>query len=681
MIRPVPADAVEPANAETGEGPLLSRALALQHEKNFHAAEDAYRRFLATHPKHLVALNNAALTAKALGRHEVALMRLGKAVKYHPDAAEAHFNLGNTLQEMDRLEDAAAAYRRAIMLRPGYVKAHLNLGNALDKLRRFEEAASAYRQALGLGGDDAETHCNLGHCYKAQAKSREALTHFICAATLAPERADFHHAVGIARFEIRDYEEAIAAFRRVLALEPGHEAASSALLFLYQLTCAWSDAERLLPAVRDATDRALATGTRCSEGALESITRDADPRRNLAVAAATARAFVTPAPLRQPMGRRTRAREDRIRLGYLSVDFREHAVAHVISGIFGRHDRKRFQVTAYSYGIDDGSSWRRRIAQDCDRFVDLYGVADDDAARRICEDGTDILVDLTVWTHGNRARICALRPAAVQVQYLGYPGTSGAPFFDYAIVDRTVVPAEAREFWSERLVFMPETYFTVDRDQPIAATGVTRQAYGLPADAVVFCSFNQSHKIEPVAFGAWMRILGGVKGSVLWLPQGHLAVEANLRAEAERLGVAGDRLVFAAKLREKAEHLERLALADLALDTLAYNGHTTTTDALWAGVPVVTVIGRHFASRVSAGILKAVGLEELVARDLEDYVRLALRLARSPSERAGLRARLRAAQSSSPLFDTARSTACLERAYELMWKNFRDGMPPSDIHL
>ena len=659
---------------------LLSRAIALQQAGDVAAAEELYRRFLSTHPTHLLALNNAGVVAKALGRPEVAILRLTKALRHHPDSAEAHFNLGNALQEMHRLDDAIGHYRRAIALKPAYPKACLNLGNALEKLRQFEEAAGWFQKALEYGGDDAETHANLGRCLRATVRLREAVAHFTVAAQLEPDRAEMHYLVGLCRHELQERDRAAAAFRRALELDPSHENARTSLMFQLQLVCDWTETEALAPLVRAAADEALGAGKACAEGAFDSLTRDADPARNRVVAAACAGAYDTQKRLYRTRPRRT-APAEKIRLGYLSYDFRDHPVAQVIGGVFSRHDRNRFHVTAYSYGHDDGSIWRQRIARDCDSFVDLHRMVDDESARRIHDDRTDILIDLTSWTHGSRPRICALRPAAVQLQYLGFPGTSGGRHFDYAIVDRTVVPPEHQACWSERLIFMPNTYFVADRDQAVSAVGLRRDAFALPEQGIVFCSFNQSYKIEPVAFGAWMRILAQVPGSVLWLPMSNETVRANLRREAVRRGIDDKRLVFAATVGDKAQHLERLGLADIALDTLAYNGHTTTSDALWAGVPVVTALGRHFASRVGASLLKSVELDELIARDADDYVRIAVGLAEQSEQRARLRAHLAAGRQRFPLFDTGRSVAAMERGFETIWANFQSGAVPKNIDL
>lgn len=681
IVDEFPSGGVTPDRGAAQPDNDRDRGLALFQARDFEVAEAHFRRYLATHPKDLIALNNAALVAKALGRPEVALMRLGKAVRYHPQSAQSQFNLGNTLQEVGRLDEAIQAYRRAIDLRPDYVKAHLNLGNALDSLHRFAEAASCYHRALALGGDHAETHSNLGNCYKTQNKFREALTHFICAATLEPHRPEFHCDVGIMRFAILDYPEAIESFNRVLEVERDHSGVMSLLWYIQQSVCDWTETGRLGPLVRAATDEAWAVGARSTEGPLESVSRDADPARNFRVATDFAAQFAAPPRPTTPPRRGSASKSRKLRVGYLSVDFREHAVAHVMAGVIDRHDRERFEIFAYSYGADDGSPWRARIEGGSDHFVDLTALDDHHASMRIREDRIDILVDLTLWTRGSRPRICAPRPATVQVQYLGFPGTSGAPFFDYAIVDQTVVPPEHRQFWSETLVFMPHCYFMPDNSQTIAKTGMQRRHWDLPDQSIVFCSFNQSYKIEPTVFSAWMQILTQVPDSVLWLSTGSPATQENLAREALRQNVDPRRLVFAGRVDDKSEHLERLGLADVALDTLTYNGHTTTADALWAGTPVISMLGGHFASRVSGSMLRAAGLPELIASDIDGYIRLAVELAASPRQRSDIRTRLLESRTSQPLFDTDRAVKKLETAYEQIFANHLRGTPPEDLFM
>ncbi|HVR98073.1 MAG TPA: hypothetical protein VMW27_15755, partial [Thermoanaerobaculia bacterium] len=365
----------------------------------------------------------------------------------------------------------------------------------------------------------------------------------------------------------------------------------------------------------------------------------------------------------------------RLRLGYLSSDFRDNALAHLTRRLYGLHDRARFEVAGYSLGRDDGSEYRRGIAADCDRFVDLAAASPAEAARRIRADGIDLLVDLTGFAAGSRPAILALRPAPVQVVYL-YPGTLGGVFTDYFLGDPVITPLEHQPFFGESLVLLPHCYQVNDHLQPIAARSFEREEQGLPPDAFVFCSFNNHWKIEPTIWDIWMRILTRVPGGVLWLQDMAPPARENLRCEAEARGVRADRLVFAPYLK-KPEHLARCGLADLFLDTWICNAHTTASDALWSGVPVLTCPGDHLPARVAASLLHAAGLPELVVADLAAYEETAVRLAQDRAALAGLRARVAAARTSSPLYDTPRRVRDLERAFLAMWARYEKGEPPA----
>jgi protein O-GlcNAc transferase len=348
--------------------------------------------------------------------------------------------------------------------------------------------------------------------------------------------------------------------------------------------------------------------------------------------------------------------------------------------LFGLHHREAFGVYCYSYGPDDGSDYRARIQQDCDKFVDIRDLSHADAAKCICEDQIDILVDLKGYTKDSRLDVCALHPAPIQATYLGFPGTTGADFFDYVITDRIVTPQEHTPYYKEHFVYLPHCYQVNDHRQPISEKNWTKKDFGLPDESFVFSSFNHPYKIDPVMFDVWMKILRMVPEAVLWLLKGSKAAGKNLRHEAETRGVKPERLIFADRL-PKEEHLGRMKLSDLALDTRVVNGHTTTSDGLWAGVPVITLMGTHFASRVSSSILTAVGLPELITHSLDDYETLAVRLTRNPEQLAAIRQKLTKNRLTQPLFDTPRFVMNLETAYREMWKMFVAGEKPQQINV
>jgi predicted O-linked N-acetylglucosamine transferase (SPINDLY family) len=380
-------------------------------------------------------------------------------------------------------------------------------------------------------------------------------------------------------------------------------------------------------------------------------------------------------PAQSPIWRGERYNHEKLRIGYLSTDFRAHAVAFLIVGALEHHDKSRFETIGFSIGPDDGSDVCGRIVSALDRFVDLNGMNNAQAAMAMREMEIDIAVDLNGYTGQCRTQILAQRPAPIQVNYLGYPGTMGAPYIDYILADRIVIPEGSRVNYSENVVYLPDTYQANDSNRRVSSADTTRAGAGLPENGFVFCSLSSSYKFAPAMFDIWMRLLKAVDGSVLWLLQDNVPATAALKREAEARGVAGDRLIFAPQV-PPAEHLARQRLADLFLDTLPYNAHTTASDALWMGLPVVTCAGATFPARVATSILHAAGLPELSSSSLAEYEALALKLARDPRARAALKEKIAALKGRCRLFDTASFTRHLESAYLGMWRRHLNGLPP-----
>lgn len=368
----------------------------------------------------------------------------------------------------------------------------------------------------------------------------------------------------------------------------------------------------------------------------------------------------------------------KIRIGYLSSDFHEHATALLLVEMLELHDRERFEIFAYSYGPDDGKGMRQRLEKTFDRFIDIQALSNAEAASAIHGDSVDILVDLKGYTRASRTLILAFRPAPIQVNYLGYPGTLGGDFSDYIITDLMLTPPESAEHYSEAFAYLPDTYQPHGRECTIGEKPGRKEA-GLGERGFVFCCFNQAYKITPAVFDIWCRLLAAVPGSVLWLLQNRLA-EANLKREAHRRGIAPERIVFAEE-KPQIEHLGRLQLADLVLDTLPYNAHTSASDALWAGVPIITCMGDTFPSRVAGSLLNAIGLPELIAADATDYYEMALELATRPESLSRVKTKLAANRLTTPLFDTAGYTRNLEALYQRMWQLHVEGQAPDVIRL
>ena len=602
-----------------------------------------------------------------------------RALVLAPGDAESWCGFGDALHGLVRYTEAERAYRRALCIQPAGAGAHAGLGMVRLDLGDRRGALVRLKRAVVLDPAQARALCGLGQLWIEDGRASAAIHMLQRAVAVRPGDADAHYALGAVYRLTGRLDRCIASFESAVRARPEHRKALAQLVLTLMDVCAWPRLAELVPELDRQTEDALARDLRPGETPFMSVALFPDDGRTLAVARAWCRHIEHRVPQRGGLlpPARPRPAHDRIRLGYLSYDFRDHPTAHLMLRLFGLHDRRAFEVFAYGYGPPDDSGYRRRIACDSDCFVDLQSATDRAAATRIRDDGVDILIDLNGHTAHNRLEICAFRPAPVQITYLAFPGTSGATFFDYTVVDRICVPdGEARQF-VERLVFMPHSYQVNDDRQEIADRR-DRGFWGLPDDAFVFCSFNQPYKINASVFDIWMRLLRQVPDSVLYLWGHNPAQVANLNREAQALGVDAARLHFADR-RTKADHLARIAHCDLMLDTPIYNGHTTCSDALWAGVPVVAYRGSHFASRVSASLLSAVGLTELITESFADYEALALSLARTPARLGTLRAKLAVNRRSTPLFDTERFVRGLESAYRQMWETHCAGRPPHDI--
>jgi len=466
---------------------------------------------------------------------------------------------------------------------------------------------------------------------------------------------------------LQRYAEAIPDYQALLARDPGHPYSAGNLVFCRLQCCDWAHLE---------TDRRtivarLRLGQRVVPPVLSVALLDSAADQ-MGAAQIVARDRFPPAPA---LWRGESYRHDRIRVAYVSADFHAHATAALTAGVFEAHDRGRFETVAISFGRDDESAMRKRLERAFDRFIDMRGKSDMEIARAIRELEIDIAVDLKGYTSDARPAVFSSRPAPLQVNYLGFPGTMGAPFIDYLIADPIVVPNAQKAFYAEKIVWLPDTYQPNDRSRDVADVPVDRVRAGLPPSGVVFCCFNNSYKIQPQIFDAWMRLLKGVEESVLWLLEDNAAATRNLQREAAARGVDPARLVLAPRA-PLPEHLARHTLADLFLDTLPYNAHTTASDALWMGVPIVTCKGNTFAGRVAASVLHAAGLLELATESLEDYETLALRLARDPAALANIKTKLVARRGTTPLFDVVRFTRHLEAAYVTMHERRLRGLAP-----
>lgn len=665
-------DTAAPAKGEGSTATLtlaeaMQRAFAAYQQGHWPETEKLCRLVLAAQPSHFDALHLLGVVALNTQRGAEALELLARACDVSPGSAEARNNLGAALAGLARREEALQCYEEALRLRPDYAEAHNNRGVVLHELQRYAESLAAYDKAIAASPGHVQARFHRGAALQALRRHAEAVEDYERALALKPDYTEALFNCGVALQSLGRHADAIAILGRALATRPDYDFLYGTWLSARMRICDWDGIDgdfaqlegRVQSRERALTPQvvALPVPAALQRKVLEEWTRAKHP-------AATA----LPAwPARAPGGR--------IHIGYFSADFHDHATCNLMAELFERHDRSRFEVSAFSFGPDKRDAMRARVSAAFRHFVDVRDLQDAEVAAMARKMGVDIAVDLKGHTEDARPGIFAQRAAPVQAAYLGYPGTTGAGYIDYIIADATVIPEAHKAHYTEKVAWLPDSYQANDSTRPISDRVFSREAEGLPETGFVFCCFNANYKIVPGTFDAWMRILQRVGGSVLWLVEDNPEAAANLRKEAARRGVDAGRLVFAGRLPQ-AEHLARQRLADLFLDTLPCNAHTTTSDALWAGLPVLTCIGDAFAGRVAASLLNAVWMQELVVETQEAYEALAVALATDPARLASLRSRLNEARLAAPLFDAARFARNIEAAYLAMHERRLAGAPP-----
>lgn len=640
--------------------------------RRFEEALAAYDQAIATRPDLADAWLGRGLTLIQLARHDEALAAVDQALSRRPNFAEAWVGRGNVLLQTDRPLEAAAAYDRALAIDPNHAAAWSAHGNAFLKTGQHRKAAVAFERALAANSRFAEAWLGRGTLLLLQGRHDEALTAIDRAIAANPNVPQAWLARGQLSYLSKRYSDALDDWARSLDLAPNQPGVAAACLRARMHLCDWTDFDNSCASVRTAVRDDKLVAPFMVVAIPSTAAEQLQCARNWIDHNFRA--------IRGPLWRGERYDHDRIRVAYLSADFHEHATSRLMAGIFEHHDRSRFEVTGLSVGPDDNSPMRRRIAAAFERFVEVRTLGDDEIADMARALEADILVDLKGFTQDSRTGVFAMRPAPIQVSYLGFPGTLGAGFIDYLIADRRIIEDDDCARYAEKIAWLPNTYQANDRARAIAETPSSRTEHGLPNAAFVFCCFNDNYKITPSTFVSWMRILLAVDDAVLWLYADNPTAADNLRHEATATGVDPKRLVFARRV-SSADHLERYRRADLFLDTLPYGAHTTASDALWAGLPVLSCRGETFAGRVGASILNAIEMPELVTTTAADYEALAIDLAQHPDRLAILRAKLARHRLTTPLFDTAQMTRNLETAYVLMVERHRAGLPPDHIRV
>lgn len=646
-----------------------NRGAALQDLGRLQEALDSFDRSIACDPAIGQVHHGRGFALMALDRQADAIVSFDRAITLGYGDACVHYNRAKTLAALGRHAEALAGFRGAASRQPGLAEAHHGCSSMLWQLGDPAGALASADAAIALDAQRGRYFNLRGLALIRLGRREEALASFERAIALDPADANAHNNRGELLEVLGRNDEAIASMEQALALNPGLGFVRGQLLHLRMRQSDWRGHAEQLAALTSAL-----SPHHCEILPFALLTLVDDPvLHRIAAAHHLTRLHPDPAP---PL--HAHPRGDRIRIGYFSADFFSHATMYLIADMLEAHDRARFEIIGFSYGPDTGDSWRTRAARSCDKFIDVRDQSDRSIAELARSLRIDIAVDLKGITGGSRHGIFAARAAPIQVAWLGYPGTMPATFIDYLVADSVVIPPDEREHYAENIVYLPHTYQANCRVDGEAAAGIDRATAGLPERGFVFCCFNQNHKITPEVFAIWMRILSASEGSVLWLWADQPEARANLRRAAEAHGVSPGRLIFAGLL-PREHHLKRLGLADLFLDTRPYGAHTTASDALRVGVPVLTCPGRSFASRVAASLLEAIQVPELICHSLDDYERRAIELSRSPEKLIALRTRIDANRATAPLFDPQSFTRHLEQAYAAIDDRSRRNLPLENV--
>lgn len=646
--------------------------LALFQERQLEPASHAVRKAIALDPSSPVFLNNLGLIMIAMGQAGKAIEAHSSAIDLDPRNPVSYFHRANVLRHEGTVADAIADYEKVLELDPYSVEAMNNLGSMLTREQGFARARQLFDDALAIRPDFVYAWNNLALLLQQTEELEQSEACLRRAIQIAPDYVEALVNLGNLLQKQNQYSQAAEIFQQVLRLNPRQPFMLGNLAYCRTMLCDWQQYKQTWSRIEEQIRRG---GLPCSPIIFLNGSDDLALARKLATDYASYTVPALPVPAFAPRA----AQKGKLRIGYFSTDFREHPVATLIVGVLEKHDRERFEIIGFALNREDSSAMRQRMKAACDEFFDISGMTDEQAVALAREAALDIAVDLNGYTEGCRPAIFKARICVSQISYLGFPGTTGSPFFDYTVADPTIIPLRMRTHYTESLLYLPDCFQPNDDARELSGQSHTRQTYGLPTEGVVFCCFNKLYKLNPEVFVSWMRILGAVSGSVLWLYTEDEVARSNLRREANKAGIDSERLVFAGRTPSYEDHLARYRLADLFLDTFPYTAHTTASDAMWAGLPVLTRSGQSFASRVGESLLQTLGLPELVTHSIVDYERKAIELAREPGGFDRLKGELEQARQTRSLYDTEQYTRWLEKGLVQIHARSVAGLPPADL--
>lgn len=634
------------------------------------AAVAAYKKLLQLAPKHEKAFFNLGLVHQMAGKTKEALAYYQQALEVNPGYAEALNNMGNVLKSLGNIQAAYESYSKAVTIKPS-AQTYYNIALVLQMLKRHADAVEAYYCAIKHNPQYMEAWNGLGLAFHKLGKFSQAVEAFKRAILLNPENAQIYNNLGISYKQLKQLEPAIECFERCVEIDPDFSDALGSLIQNKLHACNWKNIDEIYARI----ERTILQGKAFVPFNILATPLSADIQKKCAVQY-TAVNFPAAKPLTDS---NTRYEHDKIRIGYFSADLHNHATAYLMADLFEQHDREDFEIHAFSFGPTINDEMGSRVRKAFDVFHEVGKKSDREIAQLVHQMEIDIAVDLKGYTRGARPGIFTYSPAPIQVSYLGYPSTLGAPYIHYLIADGVLIPEQSREHYTEKIAYMPDTYQVNAKRKVLPQDAASKTDHGLPEDAFVFCCFNNNYKITPDVFAIWLRLLQEIEHAVLWLFEANPSATLNLKSRAHAEGISPDRLIFAKKVPQEM-HLARYHHADIVLDTFHYNAHTTTSDALWVGCPVLTCLGSAFPGRVAASILDAFGMPELITTSHDAYFNLAKQLALDTNRLKAIRQKVAAHKDTQPLFNIDRYTNHIEQLYLQMYQLHQKGLPPEHLY-
>ena len=652
---------------------LFFLAVILINFKNYKKAKDLLEQVVLIKPNFADAYNNIGICLEKLNDLDGAIKNYNLAINNRPNFAEAHNNIGVVFQKLRNFDQAILQYKKAITYKNLYLDAYVNLANLFKEIKQFEEAIKNYDLAINLNPKLAEVYNNKGNALKEIRKFEEAIKNYDLAINLNPNFAEAYFNTATALQDIKNFEKAVLYFEKALLLDKEIPFCKGYLLHAKMLCCNWSGLNELYKEIYNDVEKNRYSATPFGYQAI------CDDESNLQKCAQLYSSKRFP-EIKNNLFSKKVSKNKKIKIGYLCGEFREQATSILMTEVWEKHNKEDFEIIAFDSGWDDKSLRRNRIINAFDKFIDISKVSDLDAAKIIYKEQIDILINLNGFFGTGRPVVFSYRPAGIQINYLGFPGTIGSKYIDYILCDQTVVPPESKKFYNEKIIYLPDSYQANDTKRNISDKKFLREELSLPKESFVFCCFNNNYKITPNMFDVWARLLKKIDNSVLWLIDGNSEATENLKKEAKIRNIDVSRLIFAKRMKLE-DHLARHKNADLFLDTLPYNAHTTASDSLWAGLPVLTCLGKAFPGRVAASLLKSLDLPELITYSENEYISKAEELALNPEKLTLIKNKLDTNKFSQPLFNTELFCRNLESAFKIIFEKYSLGLETEDIRL